>query len=103
MAIVMAGILLSLTDILVLLTFLAWLALFLGTSVPLLRWHYRTSGAVAASHASLSGEIIDTLSNMPVVHSFGGISAEGSLNQASLESLVKVERQMRWISVVNKS
>ncbi len=99
---VVSGVLFDLIHPYVFLTFASWFVIFVATSLPLLRWHYRASKTVAASHAHLSGGIIDALSNVSLIHSFGAVAYEQGLNQESVHDLVKTERKVRWISVLNK-
>lgn len=102
MSIIVSALVLSLTHRYVFLTFIGWVVFFILTSMPILVWHYKASKKVAAAHASLSGGIIDTLSNIPLVQSFGGVPYEQSQNKKATWEVVAAERKMRWISVVNK-
>lgn len=103
MSIIVSAFILSLTHRYIFLTFIGWVAFFILTSIPILIWHYKASKKVAAAHASLSGSIIDTLSNIPLVQAFGGVSYEQSQNKKATWEVVAAERKMRWISIVNKS
>lgn len=101
-AVAMAGILLSLTHIYIFLAFIIWFIIFFGCSIPLLRWHNHISEKVATSHARLSGSIIDALSNVSLIHSFGGVGHERKINTEAIDELVVLEREMRWASIANK-
>ncbi len=102
MSLIMAAIVLSSTHRYIFLTFLAWSAFFILSSVPILVWHRKTSEKVATTHAHFSGNIVDTLSNISLVQSFGGISHEESRNQEVTGEVVRAERKMRWVSVLDK-
>jgi ATP-binding cassette subfamily B protein len=102
MSILASAVILGYTNILVLATFLVWTVFFLATSIPILVLHKRASEKVAESHASLSGSIIDTISNIPLVQSFGGVTHEQSQNERMTYHVVKTERKMRWLSVLDK-
>lgn len=99
---VTSGALLGLTHPYIFGVFLLWLVVFLAASMPLLRWHSRVSEEVATAHANLSGKIVDALTNIPLIHSFGGVMHEQGLNRETIDSLVKLERKMRWVSIANK-
>lgn len=101
-AIIGSAFILSLTHWYIFLTFIGWVAFFILTSIPVLIWHYRASKKVASSRASLSGSIIDTLSNIPLVQAFGGVPYEQSQNEKATWEVVMAERKMRWISVAHK-
>lgn len=102
LALVSAGVLLAITHVYLLYTFLAWSVLFIGSSIPLLRWSHRLSQEVASAHAGLSGTIVDTFGNVPLVHAFGAVSHEQSLHRATVRGLVGVEKRTRWANVSNK-
>lgn len=99
---VISGVLLGLTNVFVFLIFVVWFILFLGTSLPLLVWYQHTAEKVAAFQAHLSGGIIDTLTNIPIVHSFGGTAFEQTLNQKLLDTWGIHDRKSRWVFVVNR-
>lgn len=102
MATVMSAFILSLAHMYILYTFLAWVIFFVLTSIPLLKWHYTASEKVATMHANLSGSIVDTLSNIPLVQSFGGVAFEQARNEKVTQEVIDVERKMRWLTVLNK-
>jgi len=102
LSILSAGILLAITHLYLLYAFLFWLICFAGTSAPLLLWSHRTSQHVATAHAGLSGNLVDTLSNIPLVHSFGAVPHEQRLHTITLAKLVDVERNARWVGLYNK-
>ncbi len=97
------GILLGFTNIWIVLTFIAWLILFLCTGIPLLIMHKKRSEKLATSYARLSGNIIDAIGNAPLIHSFGGMSYEQELNQKNINIVIDVERKVRWASIWNKT
>lgn len=99
---VVSAVILGFTNIYLFLTFIGWLAFFVITSIPLLIWNSRTSEKVATAHAKLSGNIVDTLSNIPLVQSFGGVAFEQSQNDMVLSGVVYAERKARWAGAINK-
>ena len=101
-AIVMAGILLGITNLSLLYIYLAWFVFFLLTSIPLLRWFYVSSEKTATVHAKLSGNMIDSFGNVSLVHSFGAILHEENLNAKTLDEVVGAEVKNKWIEVFNK-
>ena len=102
LSITAAGILLAITNIHLFYIFIIWLIFFIGTSIPLWKWSHRASEKVAKAHASMSGNIVDTLGNIPLVHSFGAVPYEQTLHKETLARVVDAEKTMRWISVLNK-
>ncbi len=102
MTVVMSGVMLGLANAYVFLAFLAWLVFFIATGAPLLVWHYRASEKVAAARAALSGSIVDTLGNIPLVQSFGGVPFEQLKNGEMASRVVEAERHMRWVGVLDK-
>lgn len=102
LAVIMAGVILSFTHVYVLYTFIGWTIIFAGTSIPLLVWHKKASAKLAESHAVLSGSVIDTLTNIPLVHSFGGVPYEEVHNDQMTMLVVAAERKARLISVLEK-
>jgi ATP-binding cassette subfamily B protein len=96
------GILLAFTNIWIVLTFVVWLILFLATAIPLIIMHRKRSEELASSHARLSGNIIDAIGNAPLIHSFGGMSHEQELNQRNIDTVIEVERRVRWAFIWNK-
>lgn len=101
-SIVVSGFVLSTAHIYIFLTFLLWVILFVLTTIPIIIWHNKSSKGVAASHASWSGSVVDTLSNIPLVQSFGAVGYERDQNLQKTSEVVIAERKMRWVSVVNK-
>ncbi len=102
MTIVMSAVVLSVTHIYILVTFLAWVTFFILSSIPILIWQYKSAEKVASAQATLSGSIVDTLSNIPLVQSFGGVSYEQRKNELITSDVVLIERKTRWISILNK-
>ena len=101
-SLIAAGVLLGVANIYLLLTFLVWFVLSITTSIPILVRHYRASEAVAKVHAQLSGNIVDAVSNIPLIHSFGGVGYENIFNDRKLSEVMAAERKMRWIFVWNR-
>ncbi len=100
--IITTTLLFSFTSFYIVITFIVWLALFLATGIPLLKLHRKRSEERAAAHARLSGNIIDAISNAPLIHSFGAASYEEALNQRNIEDVIRVERRARWALIYNK-
>lgn len=98
----MAAFNLSHTNIYILSTYIIWLILFVSTSIPLVIWHHKSSEELARVGAEYSGNIIDSLSNVALVHAFGGVSHEESQNQLWLSKVLVHERKVRWIFLLNK-
>lgn len=102
LSLIITGFILFFTHIQIFLVFLGWIVFFFATGIPLLIWSYRASEKVAESQAVLSGTIIDTLSNISLVQSFGTTSFEQIQNEKALDEVVKIDRKMRWIDLINK-
>ena len=87
----------------VFIVFAIWLGVFIVSSIPMLWWHHHASKAVAASHARLSGNIIDVFGNVSVVHAFGQLLYEQDYNEEVLREVIKAERKQRLIEIFNKA
>ena len=102
LSLIMSALILSTTHVYIFATFMVWMILFIGTTIPLVIWHHKASEKVASTHAVLSGNIIDTLANASLVHVFGGVPYEQQHNQRAISTVVEAERKMRWIFILNK-
>ena len=99
---VMAIILLGTVNFWLVIVFLVWLALFLLLSLVLLSWQYTKSQQLAKEHAALSGVLVDSLSNMSLVHAFAAELYETSYYQRFMNTVIGVEKVERRLAVVNK-
>ena len=97
------GVLLSTVHPLLIAVFIVWLAIFLTFSSILLSWQFRTSQNVAEAHASLSGTIVDALSNINLVRSFAAHEYERSYYRTYIDNTVAAETRDRWIGIANRS
>ena len=102
-AFLMSIFLLGTTHPSVFIVFAIWLGVFIVSSIPMLWWHHHASKAVAASHARLSGNIIDVFGNVSVVHAFGQLLYEQDYNEEVLREVIKAERKQRLIEIFNKA
>ncbi|MDP2630543.1 MAG: ABC transporter ATP-binding protein [Candidatus Uhrbacteria bacterium] len=94
--------LLRIANIWLVVVFVVWLLLFLLLSYFFLRLHYRATKMVAKTYADLNGSIVDTLTNMPVVHAFGAQNAEYGHYRIFMDPALKAERMERRILIINK-
>ncbi len=99
----MTTVLLSTAHPLLVTVFVAWLALFLGTSYPLLRWQYRQAQAVSEMQADLSGTIVDVLGNTPLVQAFGAQDYERAHYRKFMDRTVEAENLERKVVLYNKA
>ena len=98
----MGIVLLMTVDSLLVIVFLVWLALFLILSFFLLRWQYVKSQQLAQEHAALSGVLVDSLSNMSLVHAFAAQPYETYYYQRFMNMVIGVEKVERKLAVINK-
>lgn len=99
---IMSGVVLAFTHAYIFWTFIIWSIFFIATSIPLLKWHNKRAEKVATAQAQLSGSIIDSLSNITLIHSFGGARYEQDLNNETVNDVMMKDRKVRFASLVNK-
>lgn len=99
---VMTIILLSTTNIWLVIVFVVWLLFFLVVSYSTLRWHYRATQVVSEKQAALSGSIVDVLGNTSVVHAFGAEAYEQSHYRLFMDAVLSAERHERKIVIISK-
>ena len=101
-AIVITITLLSTAHSLLVWTLLAWITLFVGTSYFVLRRQFIAAQAVTAKQASLSGTIVDTLSNAPLVQAFAAQTHEYTHYRHYMDETLTAESRERWLGVFNR-
>ncbi len=99
---VMTIILLSTTDIWLVIVFVLWLLFFLVISYLLLRVHYQATQIVSEKQANLSGSMVDVLGNTSVVHAFGAEVYEQEHYRRFMDAVLVAERHERRIVIVSK-
>ena len=102
LAIITSIVLLAITNVWLLVAFLAWL-------VPLAFFQYffltkqsKLSERVSDKHANLSGAIVDVLGNTPLVHSFAAHAYESTYYRRFMNEALSAERAERKWGILNK-